>query len=204
MPPAAKTALQRELSPVERESQTYEVIRPSGPRRSFEPPPIHVVPPPSARPKAVSFQPRMPVITGEVQFRGVVPVDGTISGQLGAGSNGLALKLRPKNGSDDSEPELDGELSFKDMLRINGHVRGKVLSAGGTLIIDNSARVDAEITVSVCIIAGIVNGDVVAYDRVELGPGAVIHGSIATRSITIKPGAVFHGECRMIKGETVA
>ena len=205
MPPA-NPALQRELSPEsELHPQRYEVtlVTPTGPRRLTETPSIHVVPAPRIPRKEPAFQPRIPVITGEARFHGWMPVDGTISGQLGVGGNGITTRQRPKNASAESEPELDGELTFKDMLRINGHVRGKMSSSNGTLIIDNSARVDGEIQVATCVIGGVVNGDVSAYDRVELGPGAIIHGNIATKAITIKPGAVFHGDCRMIREETV-
>ena len=205
MPPA-NPALQRERSPEpELQPQRYEVtlVTPTGPRRLTETPSIHVVPPPRVPRKEPPFQPRVPVITGEARYQGWLPVDGTISGQLGVGGNTITIRQRPKNATGDSEPELDGELTFKDMLRINGHVRGKVWSDNGTLIVDNSARVDGEIQVAVCVISGVVNGDVLAYDRVELGPGAIIHGNIATKAITIRPGAVFHGDCRMIREETV-
>jgi len=153
--------------------------------------------------KETSFQPRVPVITGEAHYRGLLPIDGIVSGQLGATGSALAIKQRPKSAGDQFEPELNGELSFKDLLRINGQVGGRVFSYKGTLIVDQSARVEAEINVAVCVINGIVNGNVVAHDRVELGPGAVIHGNISTRSIMIKPGAVFQGDCRMIKSDTI-
>ena len=158
---------------------------------------------PIARPRrdnGANFQARVPVITGEAIYRGSMPVDGTISGQLGAGST-LTVKQRPRSGPIVSVPELDGELSFKDMLRVNGHIAGKVASQNGTLIVDPSARVDADIEVGVAVISGIVNGDVIAHMRVELGAEARINGNISTRSLTMKPGAVFQGDCRMLKNE---
>lgn len=209
MPPA-KPALQREstsvsnqvISPVQRKAT---VAGPGG-RSTLEVAPvplIRAVPPPiETQPRrSSSFQPRVPVITGEATYRGAMPVDGIISGNLGATGSTLIVKQRPKSGPIDSTPELDGEISFKDMLRINGHVAGRVFSYNGTLIVDGSARVDATIDVSVCMINGTVNGDVMAHQRVELGSGAIINGNIATRSITMKPGAVFHGDCRMLKDE---
>ncbi len=152
------------------------------------------------RDNGANFQARVPVITGEAIYRGSMPVDGTISGQLGAGST-LTVKQRPRGGPTESVPELDGELSFKDMLRVNGYIAGKVRSQNGTLIVDLSARVDADIEVGVAVISGIVNGDVIAHERVELGPAAIINGNISTRSLTMKPGAVFQGDCRMLKNE---
>lgn len=165
---------------------------------------ISSAPTPIARPrrdKSANFQARVPVITGEAIYRGSMPVDGIISGQLGAAGSSLAIKQRPRSGPVEGIPELDGELSFQDMLRVNGHIAGKVTSAHGTLIIDGSARVDADIDVGVAVISGIVNGDVIAHERVELGPAAIINGNISTRALTMKPGAVFQGDCRMLKNE---
>ncbi len=155
----------------------------------------------TAAPKEASFQARVPVITGEATYRGTIPVDGIISGHLGAAGSSLAIKQRSRNNPEDLGPELDGEIRFKDMLRINGYVAGKIFSFKGTLIVDNSARVDADIDVAVCVVSGTVNGDVVAQQRVELGPAAVINGNISTGSLVMRPGAVFTGNCRMIKNE---
>ena len=155
----------------------------------------------SNRQNGFIFQPRVPVLQGEATYRGSLPVDGIISGQLGVSSNSLTIKQRPKNGAVESVPELDGEISFKDMLRVNGHIAGRVFSEKGTLIIDASARVDASIEVAVATISGTVNGDVIGHERVEVGPGAIVNGNISTRSLCIKPGAVFQGDCRILKDE---
>jgi len=162
--------------------------------------------PSQSRPRdnSFSFQARVPVITGEATYRGLLPIDGVISGQLGASGSAMTIKQRPRSGPLESVPELNGEISFKDMLRVNGYIAGKVFSFNGTLIIDGEARVDAAIDVAVAVISGTVNGDVIAHQRVELGPCAVINGNISTRSIAMKPGAIFTGDCRMLKNETVS
>jgi cytoskeletal protein CcmA (bactofilin family) len=172
----------------------------SGPRRLTNDNPA-VRPFPAQPRKDTSFQPRVPVITGEATYRGLMPVDGIITGQLGANGSALSIKQRPRNGAPDSRPELDGEIGFKDMLRINGHVAGKIFSFKGTLIVDGSARVEAEINVGVCVISGIVVGDVIGHQRVEVGSGAEVTGNISTPVLSIKPGAVFQGDCRMLKEE---
>ena len=148
-----------------------------------------------------NFQARTPVITGEASFRGSMPVDGIISGQLGASGSTLSIKQRRRSGPVVSEPELTGEINFKDMLRINGHIAGTVSSPKGTLIVDGSAQVDGDIDVGVVVVSGRVNGDVSGHQRVELGPAAVITGNISTSSLTMKPGAVFQGDCRMLSNE---
>lgn len=145
------------------------------------------------------FQPRIPAITGEATYRGYLPVEGVISGQLNATGGVLTIKQRPRNGRVESVPELDGEITFKDMLRVNGHVAGSISSEKGTLIVDAAARVDASIDVAVAVIAGVVNGDVVGRERVELGQEAIIYGNISTPNLSMKPGATFQGDCRMLK-----
>jgi cytoskeletal protein CcmA (bactofilin family) len=210
MPPA-KPALKREPTAAAK-SEDPGVLNAtaaaSGPRRlqtgqHVTQPTIRPVAaqPPARKERGNSFQARVPVIIGEATYRGLIPVDGIISGQLGANGSALSIKQRPRNGTIESQPELNGEIGFKDMLRVNGHIAGRVFSFKGTLIIDTSARVEAQIDVAVCVINGTVNGDVVGHERVELGPGAVINGNISTRSIGIKPGAIFQGDCRMLKNE---
>jgi cytoskeletal protein CcmA (bactofilin family) len=152
----------------------------------------------TAHPEGKQFQAKVPVITGEAHYRGLIAVDGVLSGQLGANSGCFSVKQKP-NAIFGSEPEMDGELNFRDMVRVNGHIAGSVSSPRGTLIVDVGARVDASIDVAVALISGTVNGDIIARDRVEIGPVARIHGNIWTRSITIKGGAIFEGVCRMIE-----
>ena len=200
--PAAKPALQEEacVPDLVAAKSNLNVIGPNGPHLVTQPPAarteLHSVSPPQPR-KAATFQPRTPVITGEVTYRGTISVDGAICGQLGAAASTLTIKQRLCSGS--SEPELNGQITFKDLLRINGHVAGKVFSSKGTLIVDTSARVEAEIDVGVCVVNGTVVGDIVGHQRVEVAPGAIVRGNIATRTLSIKPGAVFQGDCRMLR-----
>ena len=146
------------------------------------------------------FQTKVPVIAGEVLFRGSIPVDGLVSGQLGSSNGCLSVRQKP-NAALASQPELDGELCFRDVVRVNGHIAGSVSSIRGTLIVDIGATVDADINVAIAIISGTVNGDIIARERVEIGPVAKIHGNIWTRAITIKDGAIFEGICRMLDEE---
>ncbi|HVQ36801.1 MAG TPA: polymer-forming cytoskeletal protein [Pyrinomonadaceae bacterium] len=143
------------------------------------------------------FQARAPVIIGEIHYKGTLAVNGVINGQI-SGNNG-SLGVRQRSGFP-SQPELSGEISFREMVRITGHVAGSIYSKTGTLIVDTLARIDATVEVAVAVIGGTVNGDIVAYERVELGPGARIHGNISTRSLGIKDGAIFDGVCTMIEG----
>lgn len=147
-----------------------------------------------------SHQTRTPVITGEAHYKGMMQVEGIVVGQLAASGGTLGIKQRSTPFST-LRPELTGEISFKDMLRVNGHIAGTVYSKTGTLIVDNAATVDANVEVGVAVISGTVHGDIIAYQRVELGPSAKIYGNIWTRSIAIKDGAIFDGVCTMIEAK---
>ncbi|HEV7860241.1 MAG TPA: polymer-forming cytoskeletal protein [Pyrinomonadaceae bacterium] len=92
---------------------------------------------------------------------------------------------------------LTGEASFKGMLRVDGHLSGRVSSEGGTLIVGNNGQVDANIEVAVAVIQGSVNGDIIASQRLELGRAAKVNGNVQTPSLVIEQGAVFEGSCKM-------
>ena len=151
------------------------------------------------RPDIRDFQAKLPVITGEIHFKGMLPVDGVLTGQIGVGSS-LNLRQKP-SASYATQAELNGDIIFKDMVRVNGHVAGTIYSKTGTLIVDLSACVEANVDVAVAVLSGTVKGDIIARDRVELGPASKIYGNIWTRSIVIKDGAIFEGVCRMIEAE---
>src|SRR3989440_8961740 len=158
--------------------------------------------PASRKAKVIAkFQPRAPVIIGEASYTGMMVVEGGLCGQLSVNGGAVDVRQRTRGSYFGSGPELNGELIFKDILRVNGHIAGYVQSHEGTLIVDSTARVDANVEVAVAVIGGIVNGDIVAHQRVELGPEAKINGNIWTQSIAIQPGAIFEGVCRMLQNE---
>src|SRR5207237_9678350 len=88
---------------------------------------------------------------------------------------------------------------FKGMLRVDGHLSGRVSSQDGTLIISSGGQVDADIEVSVAQIYGTVNGDITATKRIEMGRVAKVTGNIQTPALVIENGAIFEGSCRMVQ-----
>ena len=93
---------------------------------------------------------------------------------------------------------LTGEASFKGMLRVDGHLSGRVSSSDGTLIVSNNGQVDANVEVAVAQIYGTVNGDIIATKRIEMGRVAKVNGNIQTPALVIENGALFEGSCRMV------
>jgi len=107
--------------------------------------------------------------------------EGTLSGFVGGGT------------------QLTGEATFKAMLRVDGHLSGKISSSSGTLIVGANGKVDANIEVAIAIIHGTVNGDIIASQRLELGRAAKVNGNIQTPSLVIEQGGIFEGSCKMVK-----
>jgi cytoskeletal protein CcmA (bactofilin family) len=94
---------------------------------------------------------------------------------------------------------LTGETNFQAMLRVDGHLTGRVTSENGTLIIGSTGRVDANIAVAAAQINGIVNGDIIATEKIELGRTARIGGNIQTPRLVMDEGAILEGSCSMVK-----
>lgn len=99
---------------------------------------------------------------------------------------------------------LTGETSFQAMLRIDGHLTGKIFSESGTLIVGSSGRVDANIAVAQAIISGTVNGDIVATEKLELTRTAKVIGNVQAPRLVIDDGAIFEGGCTMVKAKEAA
>jgi len=94
---------------------------------------------------------------------------------------------------------VTGEATFKAMMRVDGHLSGRITSTSGTLIVGANGKVDANIEVAVAMIHGTINGDVIATQRLELGRAAKVNGNIQTPSLIIEQGAVFEGSCKMLQ-----
>ncbi len=94
---------------------------------------------------------------------------------------------------------LTGETSFQAMLRIDGHLTGKIMSETGTLIVGVSGQVDANIAVAAAVINGIVNGDIVATEKLQLGRTARVVGNIQAPRLVLEDGAILEGNCSMMK-----
>jgi len=94
---------------------------------------------------------------------------------------------------------LTGDTNFQMMLRVDGHLTGSVSSDGGTLIVGTNGQVDANVSVGVATINGVVNGDVVATEKIQLGRTARVMGNVATPRLIIEEGALFEGGCSMMR-----
>ena len=92
---------------------------------------------------------------------------------------------------------FEGTLEFKGAVRLDGRLKGKISSVGGTVIVGDNAVVEADICVDTIIVKGRVNGSIDARKRIEAYPPARITGDIQSPVICIDSGVVFNGTCAM-------
>jgi len=109
------------------------------------------------------------------------------------------LQAEDLNGFLDDGTEFSGELRFRDVLRVDGRLKGKVVS-DNMLIIGETGQVDAEIDCGIVSIRGKVSGSVHGRQRIELLAGCRVLATLVTPKLVIEDGAFFQGDCRMGEG----
>lgn len=92
--------------------------------------------------------------------------------------------------------QFEGKLTFEGAVRIDGQFAGEI-QTDGTLILGESAQVEAQVRAAVVIVHGHFKGDLVATESLEIhAPGRVL-GNVQSPSFSVEKGAIFHGTCHM-------
>ncbi len=102
-----------------------------------------------------------------------------------------------------SQASVDGTIEFQGTIRLDGSVKGKIKSNGGTVIVGEKAVVDAEVFVGTAIIMGEVRGTINAEERIEVYPPGRVVGDIQAPVISIEEGGLFNGNCAMKNTSTI-
>ncbi len=125
----------------------------------------------------------------------------------------FARGSEPKGGSGSSSPaassapggltafidqgsQFEGKLSFQDSVRIDGVFRGEIASEA-TLVVGESGDIQASIRSCTVVMSGMLEGDIVATDKVVLHKTARVRGNIQTPKLVIEEGAVLNGAVKM-------
>ena len=96
-----------------------------------------------------------------------------------------------------ADASIDGTVEFKGTIRVDGQVKGKIISSGGTVVVGEKADVDAELHVNVAVVMGEVKGKIEAKERIEVYPPGRVGGDIQAPVVSIEPGGIFNGSCVM-------
>lgn len=95
-----------------------------------------------------------------------------------------------------SEVSIEGDLSFRNELVIDGKVNGTI-NATGALTVGKNARVRGEVRVKSVTIQGEIEGNVFASERCVLEPGATLRGDIESPSLALDENASFLGHANV-------
>lgn len=95
------------------------------------------------------------------------------------------------------DTRFEGNLEFNGAIRLDGKVKGKITSSDGTIIVGESAKIHADISVDVARIMGEVHGTVEAQERIEIHKPARVVGDLRAPVIAIDAGVNFNGNCEM-------
>lgn len=92
--------------------------------------------------------------------------------------------------------QFEGNLTFTGVLRIAGDFTGNIYT-NDTLIVNDTAVVQADVVAAVVIISGIFKGNITASARVEIKKPAKFEGTIKSPSLIVEEGVSFHGETKI-------
>lgn len=98
--------------------------------------------------------------------------------------------------------ELNGDISCKGDIRIDGKLVGN-LKADGKVVVGENGYVEGNIECSYATISGALKVNITVDELLTLKSTANLVGEIVTNKLQIEPGANFSGSCKMgavIKG----
>lgn len=98
----------------------------------------------------------------------------------------------------DAGASFEGRLSFEGTVQIGGTFKGEIFTQD-TIIINEGARVQAQIEADTIIINGNVEGNLFARSKVIMHPPTIFRGTVTTPSLRIDEGVVFEGASYMPK-----
>lgn len=96
----------------------------------------------------------------------------------------------------DRDTEINGDVKFKENFRVDGVLKGKILSGNG-LIVGESGEIEADIDVVTIAVNGRVKGAIKAKERIEIFSKGRVIGSLSAPKLVIEEGAFFQGSCQM-------
>ena len=91
---------------------------------------------------------------------------------------------------------IEGVLSATDSTRVDGNLKGKILSES-SVIVGEHGTVKGDILAVEILVAGTVYGNLTAKERIELTNTGRVLGDLVTRTLVIDEGASFKGNCTM-------
>ena len=90
-----------------------------------------------------------------------------------------------------------GDVQFAGGFHVDGHIKGNVDAppdSGATLSVSDSGVVEGSVAAPNVVLNGVVRGDILAHERVELGATAKVTGNVYYALIEMEMGAEINGK----------
>ncbi len=94
------------------------------------------------------------------------------------------------------ETFFEGKMTFQGVFRLDGKFEGEIFESG-SLIVGESARIKGKIEVKTIVINGVVEGELVAKERIEIHSTGKFLGTLTTASLIVHEGGLLNGHCNM-------
>lgn len=94
------------------------------------------------------------------------------------------------------DAKIKGEMTFEQSARILGTFEGKI-TAKGDVQVGEGAICRASVDATTVMVDGLIEGDVIARERVELTAKARVKGDLCATALIVADGASFVGHCRV-------
>ncbi|OHE79326.1 MAG: hypothetical protein A2107_05765 [Verrucomicrobia bacterium GWF2_62_7] len=114
-------------------------------------------------------------------------------GAIGKSENGPKA-LEALNSYLGEGSEFKGSLTFQGAMRIDGVFEGELITTG-QIAVGEKARVKADIVGTTITVAGQIEGNITAKERVDLKPTARVVGDIKSPVLSIGEGVILEGKC---------
>lgn len=98
---------------------------------------------------------------------------------------------------------VTGDVDCAGVLKVEGRVEGSVTRARQVMLA-RQASITGNVSAHEVVVGGVIDGNVVATERLELQSTAVVNGDITTKSIVVMEGARINGAVRMTEIALVA
>ena len=93
---------------------------------------------------------------------------------------------------------IKGELTAHEDVVIAGRVEGVINVAGHLVVVEAGAHVAGDITATGIVVAGSVEGSLIADERITVQNGADLQGDVAAPRVAVADGAVVNGRIETV------
>ena len=102
---------------------------------------------------------------------------------------------------------MRGDIQFSGRLYVSGSVEGTIATAEGisaTLFVDEGGSVEGEIRVAHVVVAGRVEGTVLAEERLDITATGEVQGEVSYKQLGVELGGCVNGTVRRVREDEAA